>query len=401
MAREFTDADDELLAELGEDVEAEAASTYTPRQERIIAGFEDIQRFVAEHGRTPCHDPANDIFERLYAVRLDRLRAVPECRELLAPFDRDGLLGKVAAEDAGKDEDASEDLDDDALLAALDDDEDESGADLTTLRHVRAADEKRRPDTVADRTRCADFDRFRHLFEAVRADLKDGIRQTRPFGGMAEIEKGRFFILGGQIVYVAERGEDFVPGHGNRDARLRVIYDNGTESDLLKRSLQRALTQDEAGRRITESEAGPLFGDSLAEGETAVGTIYVARSRSDHPFVAEHRTSLYKIGVTTGDARTRLSGAAKDPTFLLAPAELVAEYTLHGIQPRRLERVLHRLLAPARIDLSLEDRFGGHVSPREWFLLPITAVEDAVAAIRDGTVTAKRYDPKEGRLVIV
>ncbi|MEE2951244.1 MAG: GIY-YIG nuclease family protein [Pseudomonadota bacterium] len=400
MAREFTDADDDLLAELGEDVEAEEASTYTPRQERIIAGFEDIQRFVAEHGRTPRHDPEGDIFERLYAVRLDRLRALPECRELLAAFDPDGLLGGPPAGDAGTEDEALEELDDDALLSALGDEEDEAGADLTTLRHVRSAEEKRQPDTVAERTRCADFDRFRPLFETVRAELKDGTRQTRPFGGMAEIEKGRFFILGGQIAYVAERGEDFVPGHGNRDARLRVIYDNGTESDLLKRSLQRALTQDEAGRRITEPEAGPLFGDSMEDGETAVGTIYVARSLSDHPFVAEHRTSLYKIGVTTGDPHMRVSGAAKDPTFLLAPAELVAEYTLHDIHPRRLEQLMHRIFAPARIDLSLEDRFGAHVSPREWFLVPITAIEEAIAAIRDGTVTGRYYDPKQGRLLV-
>ena len=63
-----------------------------PREERIIAGFEEIQRFVEKHGRAPQHGEDRDIFERLYAVRLDRLRALEECRSLLAPLDHQGLL---------------------------------------------------------------------------------------------------------------------------------------------------------------------------------------------------------------------------------------------------------------------------------------------------------------------
>ena len=73
---EFTDEDDALLEELGVEVEAKATGGRTPREERIIAGFEEIQRFVDERGRTPQYGEARDIFERLYAVRLDRLRGL-------------------------------------------------------------------------------------------------------------------------------------------------------------------------------------------------------------------------------------------------------------------------------------------------------------------------------------
>ncbi len=64
---------------------------------------------------------------------------------------------------------------------------------------------------------------------------------------------------------------------------------NGTESNLLLRSLQRALYKDEAGRRISEPAAGPLFGDELDEDDQASGIIYVLRSKSDHPVVAANR----------------------------------------------------------------------------------------------------------------
>ena len=63
-------------------------ATYTPREERIIAGFEDIERFYDEHGRSPQHGEERDIFERLYAVRLDRLSELEECRTLLVQFDK-------------------------------------------------------------------------------------------------------------------------------------------------------------------------------------------------------------------------------------------------------------------------------------------------------------------------
>lgn len=83
---------DELAGELADFAPAKKKqATYTPREERIIAGFEDIERFYEEHGRLPAHGEDRDIFERLYAVRLDRLRELEECRTLLASFDKHDL----------------------------------------------------------------------------------------------------------------------------------------------------------------------------------------------------------------------------------------------------------------------------------------------------------------------
>jgi hypothetical protein len=123
----------------------------------------------------------------------------------------------------------------------------------------------------------------------VQADLKAGRRQTREFELKAEIKPGRWFIVGGQKAYVAEMDEPFTNAQGRTDARLRVIFDNGTQSRMLMRSLQRALNNDEAGRRITDPEAGPLFSGEQEDGDQASGTIYVLRSKSDHPLVAANR----------------------------------------------------------------------------------------------------------------
>lgn len=250
MAKAFTDDDDALLAELGVEVKTKTATSRTPREERIIAGFEEIQRFFDEHGRAPQHGEDRDIFERLYAVRLDRIREQAECRELVAPLDHQGLLGAAPENDAD-----TEELDDDALLAELGVEEDTPP--ITELKHVRSSAEKKAAEEIANREKCENFEEFEPLFEKVQRELDAGVRETRPFEMKAEIQPGRFFIVGGQKAYVAEMGELTVTDQGRTDARLRVIFDNGTESNLLMRSLQKALQQDPAGRRIVEPSAGP------------------------------------------------------------------------------------------------------------------------------------------------
>ncbi len=312
MAKGFTDEDDALLEELGVEVETKRESSRTPREERIIAGFEEIQRFVEQHGRPPQHGEDCDIFERLYAIRLDRLRELADCRAAIDPLDHQGLLAGAEPAPVG----APDELDDDELQAQLGVDAEPS--DIKDLRHVRSAAEKRAAEEIANRQKCEDFDQFKPLFEQVQKELSSGLRQTRRFERKSEIALGRFYIRGGQKAYVAAMEEPFTNEHGNIDARLRVIFDNGTESNLLMRSLQKALQQDDAGRRIIEPSAGPLFTDQNEEGDEASGIVYVLRSKSDHPAVAAHRDVLHKIGVTGGDIARRLANAKLDPTFLRA-----------------------------------------------------------------------------------
>ena len=385
--------DDELLEALGIDITPVKSATHTPREERIIAGFEDILRFWQTQGRIPQHGNDKDLFERMYAVRLEQIRKLPEAATLLAELDTPGLLAGTAQTINPAE------LDEDALLAELGiGDETADQNDITVLRHVRSSIEKRAAEDIADRTSCADFDKFQPLFEQVERELKSGIRISRRFGRDASIAIGNFFILGGQLAYVAEIGEILKTISGHDDARLRVIYSNGTESNLLLRSLQRALYKDDTGRRLTDPDMGPLFGDVQEPDDIETGTIYVLRSLSSHPFVAEHRELIHKIGVTGGKVETRIANAEKDATYLLAEVEIVATYKLHNLNRTKLENIFHRVFGAAQLDLTIEDRFGNPVKPREWFLVPLHVIDEAVQRIRDGSITAVVYDPKMARL---
>ena len=290
-----------------------------------------------------------------------------------------------------------EEIDEDELLAEL------AGAagasEITELRHVRTSAEKRAAEEVASREKCEDFDRFKPLFDQVQAEIASGERQSRPFELKAEIEPGAWFIVGGQKAYVAEMGEVFTNPQGRTDARLRVIFDNGTESNMLLRSLQRALNKDEAGRRITDPVAGPLFSDQQDEDDQASGTIYVLRSKSDHPIVTVNRDLVHKIGVTNLSVPQRIAGARLQPTFLMADVEVVATYELYNINRTKLENLIHRVFDRARLDIQIPDRFGNPVTAREWFLVPIFAIDEAVERIRDGSITGYVYDPQAARLV--
>ncbi len=384
---------DELAAELADFDQPEKKAVRSPRDERIIAGFEEIQRFVDVHGHAPQHGEERDIFERLYAVRLDRLRGLADARTLLTPLDHQGLLAG-ASETAP---DSSEELDVDELMAEL---EGAIGpAEISELRHVRSSAEKQAAEEIANRSRCEDFDHFEPLFDQVQTEIEQGVRQTRPFELKAEIAPGTWFIVGGQKAYVADVGETFTNAQGRTDARLRVIFDNGTESNMLMRSLQRALNKDEAGRRITDPVAGPLFSEEQEEGDQASGTIYVLRSKSDHPTVAANRELVHKIGVTNLKVAQRIAGARLQPTFLMADVEVVATYELFNINRSKLEGLIHRVFETARLDIEIEDRFGRPCRPQEWFLLPFFVVDEAVERIKDGTITQYLYDPKTASLV--
>jgi hypothetical protein len=389
---------DKLREELDEFAEPVKKGARSAREERIIVGFEEIQRFVEKHHRAPQHGEDRDIFERQYAVRLDRLRTVEECRALLTPLDHQGLLTSteiVVVE-------PSQNIDDDVLLAEL---RDSAGAGgITALRHVRKSADKRAAEEIANRTVCEDFEKFKPIFEQVKRELKSGVRHTLPVQNMdeikmAEIQNGECFIVQGQIAYVAEVGQDFRTQYDRRDSRLRVIYDNGTESNLLMRSFQRALHRDSAGRLITNPDTGPLFAEERTGDDLASGTIYVLRSKSNHPVVASNRDVVHKIGVTGGKIDTRIANAHLDPTFLMADVEVIATYELCNINRIRLENLLHRVFDRAQLDIEIKDRFDNLVRPREWFLVPLFVVNEVIERIRDGTITQYVYDPTTARLV--
>lgn len=393
MPERITPEDRELLDELGVETAPVQVGGRSAKEQRIIAGFEEIVRFVEEHDRRPEHGERRDIFERLYAVRLDRLRASAECRALLKASDAHNLLGDDENDQSSR---VQETATDEELLASLGV-EPEPTNDVTKLVHVRPREEIKAAEEVAQRNPCKGFREFQVIFEKVQRELDAGTRRTLKFQDNAEVKKGDLFILDGQKVIVADMGEPFVSEYGRSDRRLRVVYDNGTESDLLIRSLQRALNKDKASRRITNPEFGPLFSDEEDEDDLPTGYIYVLRSKSEHPFIAQNRSVIHKIGVTGGDVKSRIINAKKDPTYLLEEVEIVGTFKLSNINRKRLEGLLHRFFASARLDLVL--KFGGGVEPREWFLVPLGVIEEAIEKLKDGSIENCEYDRENARIV--
>lgn len=286
-------------------------------------------------------------------MKLNGLLGDPAARELLLPHDRHSLFPE---EPVKVPQTLDEILDDELLVTPQD--------AIFDLVHVKPAVAK--PDEVAARQPCADFETFKPLFEQCAREMAECKRKAIPFANEQEIRAGEFFILNGILVYVAEVGETHLRS-GKKNARLRVIFDNGTEGNNLLRSLARELYKDPNGRRVTTTDMGPLFESEPQPGDTATGMVYVVKSLSTDPEIRKLDGLLHKIGFTSGKMEIRIQNAKDDPTFLMAAVHPVATYTLYNIDRVKLEHLLHNFFGEARLDIEITDRFGKKIKPREWF----------------------------------
>lgn len=393
--------DDALLDALGVEVKSPGSRSHTRQEERILAGFDEITRWCERNGREPSAKPEGDIFERLFAVRLSRLRSLPDALTLLTPRDTVGLLKAKGQQET--------ELGDEALLAELGVSAANGPGDILTLRHVESFAQRKAAEEIAARKPCSDFEAYRPTFHRVHLELRSGARslvrlKTRR---LEAIRQGSFFVVDGQLCYIAEVSASFTTDYERQDSRLRIIYDNQTEANLLQRSFQRALHRDQLARVVTETSPGPLFdpstdqpisGEALAGPEGVSGTIYVLRSDSNHPFVRKHRELVHKIGMTTGEVSDRIAGAAKESTYLFSEVEVVAQYALANIVPLAIEKLFHRLFSGTRIDLTVSDQSGRDFRPREWFLVPLHVIDEVVSRIQDGSITEFEYCTNEAKL---
>jgi len=229
------------------------------------------------------------------------------------------------------------------------------------------------------------------------SELTSRKRKSIPFANEQEIKAGEFFILNGVMVYVAEVNDPHTR-NGKRNARLRLIFDNGAEGENLLRSLATQLYKDPNGRRISDSEAGVLFNPrpttttAAAPEGRITGCIYVVKSLSPSAEISRLDGHLFKIGFTTGQFEDRIRNAKDDPTFLLAPVYPVRTYDAIDLNTNKFENLMHRFFAEARLDIEITDRFGKPFRPREWFLLPLPIIEEGIQMLLDGSIIRHRYD---------
>ncbi len=345
------DWDDELLASPDEAPKA----ARTPLGERALEVLGRINDFVDRTGAAPVSAKGRSVVERLLANELAGLRAARADLPALAQADRYGLLvvEDVRATDA-----------DDPLLIA--------DSDIFDVRESLAP--KALPDYVADRRPCPDFPAFAPLFAAVRTDVAAGRRQPQPFH-QEKVEVGEFFTLKSQLVHVADM-RDPHRRNGKPDARLRVIFDNETESDLLMSSLLRRLYEDKDARRIGTLAAGPLFaGPPLTGART--GFVYVLRSRSTRPEVE----GLLKVGTTAGRVEDRIARAKDQAAFLFAGVDIIETYELIGHSAKDAEARLHAMLTRYHVALRVTGPDGRTFQATEWFKVKADIVRAAVEAL--------------------
>ncbi|MBB5052711.1 hypothetical protein HNQ36_002685 [Afipia massiliensis] len=380
---------DEILSDDSDllDVKATNHAASTEHQ-RVIDSLEEINRFIDRFNRKPGETDRPSVSERGLQIKLNGLRNDLSLRDILVPHDRHGLL---PADAPIIPQTLNEILDDDDLLSTPQD-------VIFDLVHVRPP--TARPDEVAERQVCKDFEIFKPLFEQCVRELSEGKRKAITFANEQEIEAGEFFILNGVMVYVADVGETHIR-NGKKNARLRLIFDNGTEGNNLLRSLATELYKDPNGRRVTSTSMGPLFEDRPQEGDTQTGMIYVVKSLSTDPEIRKLDGLLHKIGFTSGKMEIRIQNAKDDPTFLMAGVHPVATYTLYNIDRVKLENLLHTFFAEVRLNLEITDRLGKKIKPREWFLVPPAAISEAVTRLKDGSIVGYRYDAASATLVLL
>lgn len=397
------------------DVKPRSSIPATPetRNAGIVAQVND---FYEAHGRLP-DDNSLDLDEMKLGTIWRSIRTSPS--EAMMAVDRNKLLGyghpasPTSGQGADKQDgpvaesarDWRDEPSDEEIPESLEDIFGEDDEDLpeaaVVLRHVTPASEREQPAHRADMFPCRDFDLFEQGFLDMQKRLDSGERAVSPIEDRQElrVNEGDYLIHRGLLAYVAEKTELSRRG-GKPDHRLRLVFSNGMENDPLMSSLRKALATDKTARYIHRPGIGPLDPDWQADALELTGTIYVARSKSDRPEIREVRNILHKIGVTSQDVKRRVADARNDPTFLLSDVDIVATYDLKNLSRRKIEDLLHRFFDPARPSgLTITDRFGKKVRPREWFYVLPEHVREAVRLIENGTLHLHRYDPARQKIV--
>jgi hypothetical protein len=358
------------------------ASSVISADERLIASFEEINTFVEAYNREP--EASRDISERKLHSRLNGLRENPEKAASLLEFDRFNLLADVEISQPVE-INTIEDVMADDPLGLLGDDE-----DIFTLRNNPESIDM--PDDIAKRKPYEDFERFEPLFKQCQAELQSGKRELRKFTGEQQITSGHFFILHGVMVYVAAVGEK-QRNKAKVNARLHCVFENGTESDMLLRSLATELYKDENGRRVLnlDEDLFSLADEQVTEQDQPTGTLYVLRSLSDNPTI-NTLDNLYKIGYSSQSVKQRIQNAAQEPTYLMADVEVVTEYQTYNLNPQKLELLLHTFFAESCLNFDIFDKDGRRYTPREWFIAPLNTIETAIQLLINGDIVNYQYD---------
>lgn len=345
--------------------------------QRLIDSFLEINAFFEKFNRKPSND--NGVNEKKLAMRLNGYSS--ENISILKEFDEFNLLTEKKSVKSIDDILRSDRL---GLLNS-------NSSNIFNLKFVKEKVKEIAPaDYIARRKPCREFDLFEEKFKQCHVDLKSRDRKLNRFVVGTIMRKGDFFVLKGMLAYVAEVGEMFIDKWDRDEARLRVIFENGTESDMLMRSLGKVLNKD--GKTVSDKLSSMLdeFNNIIEEDEES-GYIYILKSKSNDAQISS-QNDLYKIGFSTTKVEDRIKNAEKDPTYLMAPVEIVASYKCFNINTQKFELLLHKFFADACLNIDVFDNNGQRHSPREWFIVPIGVINEAINLIMSEEIINYRYN---------
>lgn len=344
--------------------------------DRLERAFLEIVEFRRTQDRKPS-STTREVAERKLGARLDGILADEHKIAALKHLDEFGLLQIPEAPSSLEDLLNGDDFD---LLG------DEGG--LLDVSELPVRQQVHDNDAAAQRQKCENFDQFEPSFVQKHAELRTGSRLLLPFPGRQSIVEGSFFVLNGVMLFVAEVGEpEYIEStiRTNRRERLRVIFENGTESSMYRQSLSIRLTE---GRGLI---VAPADTPEILEDDEVSGYVYILRSLSDDPQVAAIK-DLHKIGFSRGAVAQRIKNAENSPTYLMAPVEVVASYRAYNVRASALENLLHRVFGEVRLDVTQIDSKGRDYDPSEWFVVPRSVIDQAIQLIISGNIVDYVYD---------
>jgi hypothetical protein len=358
-------------------------SAITP-DERLIQSFIEIIEFYSTHQRPP--EESTDIKERQLWKRLSHIKNDYEKCMALKEYDTCGLLDEV------KEIETIDDILDSDPLGILSNVEDEP--DIFTHNFTKTMSEREQTDFVARRKQCKDFDKFEPMFKDIHKELSENHRKLLKFNER-QLEPGTYFVHQGTLLYLESTSDLIKDKYEKFDGRTRVIFENGTESNMKFRSLGKILL--DAGKAVSARVTKGL--SEVTGDDNATGYIYILRSLSDNPEICA-LDDLYKIGYTSNTVEERVKKAKTDPTYLMAEVESIAEFKTFNVNPQKLEDLIHTFFNRVKLDIKIKDDNGNIKSPNEWYIVPLDIIKRVIELIITGEIINYRYDDLNQRLVI-
>ena len=350
------------------------------KDERLVGSFEQINDFVRKNGRIPI-EQVDDISEATLGHMLNTIKVDKKKVEVLTDYDEFGLLEAEKAPGSLEE------------LFAEDSDLFKGSGDIFDVQKLpRQGIANKNTGETANRKPVEDFSIYRPLFEEKQAGLASGKYKLIKFTKQEEVVEGGYYITGGQMCYVESIGKEKMT-FGRMKARLRVIFENGTESNIYLRTLSSQLYNDDGFIVFG------VNGKKAEDDKKAVGHIYILKSKSEDTSVQDI-ANLYKIGMTEDTVENRIANAEKDPTYLMAPVEIIEKYKITGkYNTKKVESIIHRFFADARVDLSITDKSGREYSPSEWYVVPIEVIREAIDLLNTGDIVNFIYDTNSQKIV--